>query len=482
LLAAIETGKFASLPVLFKAPGNVNVLFTEADLYDYPGMFLEKSGKQSLKGKYPKVISETKANTKGADRNEIIIKEADYIAKASGKRTFPWRVFTVSNKDKDLLKSQMVYNLSRKSKNEDFSWIKPGKVAWDWWNAWNITGVDFKSGINNETYMYYIDFASEYGLDYIIMDEGWSKTTTNLLETRPEIDMPKLMAYAQKKNVGIILWVLWKPLNQNMEKVLDQFVAWGAKGIKVDFMQRTDQYMVNFYLRTAKEAAKRKLLVDFHGAFKPAGMRAAYPNIVSHEGVRGLENAKWSTYITPKHDLTLPFTRMVAGPMDYTPGAMTNAHYENYKIPWNRPMSMSTRAHQIALYVAYESPLQMLADNPSAYKKEHECTKFISKIPTVWDETVPLDAKVAEYLAIARRNGNKWYVAALSDENPRELVLDFSFLPEGDFKMEYIKDGVNADKNAEDYRYATKTVNKNSKISINLASGGGWTGILTPVK
>lgn len=479
ILSSIETGKFASLPVLFQTASNVNILFTEADLYDYPGLFIEKSKTLSLKSKFPNVITEIK--TKG-DRSEIIVKEANYIAKTSGNRTFPWRVFTITGEDKDLLKSQMVYNLSRKNTTENFDWIKPGKVAWDWWNALNITGVDFKSGINTGTYKYYIDFASEYGLDYIILDEGWSKTTTNLLETNPDIDMPELMAYAEKKNVGIILWVLWKPMDKNMEKVLDQFVSWGAKGLKVDFMQRADQYMVNFYLRTAKEAAKRKLMVDFHGAFKPSGMRTSYPNVLSYEGLKGLENAKWSKLITPKHDLTLPFIRMVAGPMDYTPGAMDNAHENNYGIRWNRPMSMGTRAHQIAMYVVYESPLQMLADNPTNYKKESECTAFISKIPTTWDETIPLDAKVAKYLLIARRNANKWYVAAMTDKNPRELELNFSFLPDGNYQMEYIRDGINADRNAEDYKYGTQNINNNSKITIKLVSGGGWIAILTPVK
>ncbi|MEN8122516.1 MAG: glycoside hydrolase family 97 protein [Bacteroidota bacterium] len=482
LLNTIDNGKFASLPVLFQSKNHVNVLFTEADLYDYPGLFIEKSNKFSLKAKFPKVITGIKANPRGPDRNEIIVNEADYIAKTKGKRTFPWRVFIVADEDKKLLENQLVYNLSRKNNTENFDWIKPGKVAWDWWNALNITGVDFKSGINTETYKYYIDFASEYSLEYIILDEGWSKTTTNLMETNPDIDLPEIMAYAKQKNVGVILWVLWKPLDKNMEKVLDQFVAWGAKGIKVDFMQRTDQEMVNFYLRTAKEAAKRKLLVDFHGAFKPSGLRAAYPNVLSYEGLKGLENAKWSKLITPKHDLTLPFTRMVAGPMDYTPGAMNNAHENNYKIRWKRPMSIGTRAHQIAMYVVYESPLQMLADNPTNYKKEHECTSFISKIPTTWDETIPLDAKVAKYLLMARRNADKWYVTAMTDKDSRELELDFSFLPEGEFQMEIIRDGINSDMNAEDYKYETQRINNKSKLNIKLASGGGWTGILTPIE
>jgi alpha-glucosidase len=476
LLATIKPGKFASLPVLFQTKKKINILYTEADLYDYPAMFLEKSKERSLKAKFPNVISEIKAK---GDRSEIIVKEENYIAKTKGARNFPWRVFIVANEDKKLLENQMVYNLSRKNNKEDFSWVKPGKVAWDWWNALNIAGVDFKSGINTETYKYYIDFASEYGLEYIILDEGWSKTTTNLLETNPDINMPELMAYAKQKNVGIILWVLWKPLDKNMAKVLDKFVYWGAKGIKVDFMQRADQEMVNFYLQTAKEAAKRKLIVDFHGAFKPSGLRAAYPNVLSYEGLKGLENAKWSKLITPKHDLILPFTRMVAGPMDYTPGAMDNAHSTNYQIRWKRPMSMGTRAHQIAMYVVYESPLQMLADNPSNYKKEHECTEFISKIPTTWDETVALNAKVGKYLLLARRNGKKWYVAAMTDEKSRTLDLNFSFLSEGKYKMEYIQDGINADKNAEDYKFSTKQIDEKSKISIKLSSGGGWTAIIT---
>ncbi len=481
LLSGIESGKFASLPILFQSKSLVNIHFTEADLYDYPCLFIEKDHKLSLKAKFPNVILDIKANQINPDRNEIILKEAKYIANTIGKRSFPWRVFTITAKDKDLLKSQLVYNLSRKNTQKNFDWVKPGKVAWDWWNAWNITGVDFKSGINTETYKYYIDFASDYGLEYIIMDEGWSKTTTQLLECNPDINMPELMSYAKKKNVRIILWVLWNPLNQNMEEILDQFASWGAAGIKVDFMQRADQEMVNFYLKTAQEAAKRELLVDFHGAFKPAGLRAAYPNVVSYEGLKGLENAKWSALITPKHDLILPFTRMLAGPMDYTPGAMVNAHFDNYTIRWERPMSIGTRTHQLAMYVVFESPLQMLADNPSNYKKEHECTSFISKIPSIWDETIPLDAKIGEYLIIARRNGDKWYVAAMTDKKPREFEIDFSFLPNGNYQMEYIQDGINASKNAEDYKKGEEEINNTSKLKINLASGGGWVAIITPL-
>ena len=483
LLSAIEEKRFASLPVLFKSPEGINILFTEADLYDYPGMFLEISGKNTLHSKFPKVIEEIKPNEKhGPDRNEIIVKEAPYIAKTSGKRSLPWRIFTVSDDDCTLLKTQMVFNLSRKNVNGNFSWIKPGTVAWDWWNFLNITGVDFRSGINTETYKYYIDFAAEYGLDYIIMDEGWSKTTTNLLETNPDINMPELMAYAKKKNIGIILWTLWKPLDKDMDKVLDTFAVWGAKGIKVDFMQRTDQYMVNFYERVARAAAKHHLLVDFHGAFKPSGLRAQFPNVLSYEGVKGLENVKWSDRITSTHDCTLPFIRMAAGPMDYTPGAMTNAHRKNYKIRWERPMSMTTRTHQTALYVLYESPLQMFADNPTAYKKEPEYTSFVAQIPTVWDETIPLQAEIGKYLIVARRNGKNWYIGAITNEKMRDFEINLSFLPEGNYQMQYIADGINADKNAEDYKLSSQKVKKDDKIKIQLCSDGGWVAIIKAEK
>jgi alpha-glucosidase len=388
----------------------------------------------------------------------------------------------ISDTDAGLVTNDMVFLLSRSLQIENPRWIKSGKVAWDWWNANNIYGVDFESGINNDTYKFYIDFAAEFKLDYIILDEGWSMTSTNICENSPYIDVEELVRYGDRKNVGVILWTLWKPLDRDMEKVLDLYKKWGVKGIKVDFMQRSDQYMVNFYERVAREAAKRALLVDFHGAFKPSGLRRAYPNVVSYEGVKGMEQLKWSDTNTPEHNLMLPFIRMAAGPMDYTPGAMQNAHPEHFMDRFTNPMSIGTRCHQAAMYVVYESPLQMLADNPSNYLKERTTTEFISKIPTTWDETIVLEANIGDYILLARRNGENWYVAALNDENPRTLDLDLSFLPEGNYVAEIMRDGVNANKIAIDFKHLTETVQNKYTRKIRLARGGGWAAILRPLK
>ena len=329
--------------------------------------------------------------------------------------------------------NQLVWLLEKPSQVQDTSWIKPGKVAWDWWNANNIYGVDFKAGINTATYKYYIDFAAKYGLQYIILDEGWYKLG-NVLEPAPEINMEELTAYARKKNVGIILWVIWKTLDDQLQPALDQYAKWGISGIKVDFMQRDDQKVIDFYHKVSRETAKRKMLVDFHGGQKPASMTRTWPNLISAEGVRGMEWSKWSTDSEPEHNVTLPFTRMFLGPMDYTPGAMLNATKSTFAPIHMRPMAMG-RSQHLAMYVVYESPLQMLADSPSNYMREPEAMEFLSAVPTEWDETKVLDARIADYVAVARRSGRDWYVGAMTDWTPRELEIDFSFLPEGEFVM-----------------------------------------------
>ena len=361
---------------------------------------------------------------------------------------------------------------------EDTSWIKPGKVAWDWWNANNVYGVDFKAGINTETYKYTIDFASRYGIEYVILDEGWSKTD-DLLSVNPDINMEALLSRAKEKGVGLILWVVWKTLDDQLDEALDLFEQWGVKGIKVDFMQRDDQWMVNYYWRIAREAARRHLLVDFHGSYKPCGLRRAYPNVLTREGVRGLEHVKWSNHPTPEHNVTLPFIRMLAGPMDYTPGAMINAQEKDFRPIFNRPMSMGTRCNQLAMYVVFESPLQMLADSPSNYLKEDGCMDFLSHVPTVWDETVVLDARVADYVLVARKHGEEWYVGAMTDWTLREMTVDFSFLNEGSYIMDMYRDGVNADRFGNDYERIVRTISRGDRMTIGLAPGGGWAARIT---
>ncbi|RXK85450.1 glycoside hydrolase family 97 protein [Filimonas effusa] len=475
VINAFNTTEHAALPLYMATPAGSSLLLSESDVYDYPNLFVFGTGGNAFTAGFPKVILDRKHT---GDRTARITRLADYIAKTSGSRSLPWRYLVIGNNDKTIFESNLTFQLASPNVLANTAWIKPGKVAWDWWNANNIYGVDFKAGLNTETYKYYIDFASTYGLEYIVLDEGWSRTTTDIMTPAKEIDIKELVAYAASKNVGVILWALWEPLDKDLDAILDRYVQWGVKGIKVDFMARADQYMVNYYERVAAAAAKRQLLVDLHGAYKPVGLNRKYPNVLSYEGVRGLENCKWSEDITPGHDVTLPFTRMVAGPMDFTPGAMINATKKNFHITFTEPMSQGTRAHQVAMYVMYESPLQMLADNPSNYRKDPECTRFIAQIPTVWDTTIALHGKVGEYVAVARKNGDKWYVSAMTNWEARELDIPLDFLPEGSWKAQVLADGINAAEHAADYRITTLQVSRNSRLKANMSNGGGWCAVI----
>lgn len=471
-LSEIGEKRFCSIPAMVDLQNAGKIVFTEADLFDYPGIYLSGTGeiKTALKAIFPHYALKTELKR---DRDEIVKEAADYLAITKGTRQFPWRIFVYSTEDKQLLANDIVYRLAKECQLENTDWIKPGKVAWDWWNANNIYGVDFKAGINTDTYKYYIDFASKNGIEYVILDEGWYKLG-NLLDLNPNINVEELTKYAAEKNVGIILWVIWKTLDIQLQPALDQFVKWGVKGIKVDFMQREDQWMVSYYEKIAREAAKRKLLVDFHGAFKPTGLYKTYPNVLTSEGVKGLENCKWGKEASPGNDVTFPFMRMLAGPADYTPGAMINATQNDFKDIFNRPMSQGTRCHQLAMYVLYESPLQMLADSPSNYMKEEECLSFISHVPVVWQNTVPLDAKVGEYMLVAKQGSNCWYVGGMTNWTERDLTIDFSFLEKGNYNIEIFRDGVNADKCGVDYKKVTQTISSSDKLKIHLAPGGGW--------
>lgn len=475
-LDTITDKHLASLPALF-VTGGINVLITESDIIDYPGMWIKGSGPGRITGVNPPYPEEERLR---GDRNLIVTKTKDHIAETKGTRSFPWRVFVIAENDGQLIESELVYKLASPCRITDTKWIKPGQVAWDWWNANNIYGVDFKAGINTETYKYYIDFASKNGIAYVILDEGWYKNGT-VLESIPEIDIPELCRYAESKNVGVILWVVWKTFQDKIDEAVVLYEKWGVKGVKVDFMQRDDQPVVNFYQEAMRKTAEHHLLIDFHGAYKPDGAGRTWPNAMTREGVKGLENSKWSKDITPDHNLMLPFTRMVAGPMDYTPGAMLNFE-KNYFTPlFNRPGSLGTRAHQMALYVIFESPLQMLADSPTNYNKEQECTDFIVKIPVVWDDIKVLDAKIGDYLMLARRSGNNWFVGALTDWTSRELELDLSFLPAGSFSIEIFADGINADRHAQDFMHIRKEVNSGDRLKIKMVSGGGWLAKITPL-
>lgn len=481
-LSQIAEDSFCSLPVLFGTITGVKVLLTETALHDYPNMFLQMSADEQLMAIFPKYVLEAIPNAeKSPDRNQLITREADYIALTEGARTYPWRVFIVSQNDHGLIESSLAYQLAEPCALEKTAWIKPGKVAWDWYNANNIFGVDFRSGLNTDTYKYFIDFAAANKIEYIILDEGWTKSTTEILDFNPEMNVKELITYGERKGVGIILWVLWKPLNDNLGEILETYKSWGAKGIKVDFMQRSDQAMVTSYESIAAKAAELELLVNYHGAFKPAGLQRKYPNVLNFEGVKGGENNKWSDIITPDHNLTIPFIRMAAGPMDYTPGAMNNAGKANFAISWERPMSLGTRCHQIAMYVVYEAPLQMMCESPSIYLREQECTDFIAQIPTTWDETKVIEAKVGDFLVIARRKNNDWFIAAMTDWIPRTFEIPLHFLS-GTFEANIISDGVNADRFAQDYRLIKSILSSSDTLTIEMKPGGGFVAVLKAVR
>lgn len=476
-LSNIGSDRFGSTGMLVDCGQGVKTYISESGLMDYAGMFLRGCDKNeyALMGKFPGVVLEEKQLN---DRTVKPTKYAEYIADCNGPRVFPWRAILIVENDADLVKSELIYKLAPTCKIENTDWIKPGKVAWDWWNANNIYGVDFESGINNETYKYYIDFASKYGLEYIILDEGWYHLG-DILDVVDEIDIQELVDYGREKNVDIILWVVWKTLDDKLEEALDQFQNWGVKGIKIDFMARDDQWMVNFYEKIARECAERQMLVDYHGAYKPSGLDRAYPNVISYEGVKGLENTKWSALPDPEHNVTLPFIRMVAGAMDFTPGAMQNANKKNFRDVYTEPMSPGTRCHQLAMYVVFESPLQMLADNPSNYYREPECMKFLSDVPSVWDDTKVLQAKVSDYIAVARRSGDTWYVGAMTDWDARTLELKLDFLETGNYIVKIWKDGVNAEKHAADFAQEEIEVSAGSTLKVKMASGGGWAAVIT---
>ncbi|MFW5947144.1 MAG: glycoside hydrolase family 97 protein [Gemmatimonadota bacterium] len=474
---SLEAGTKGLLPLVLEVDDGPRLAIMESALEAYPGMHIAAGEDRTFVGVFPPAAAEEDLSD---IQNVGVRRYADHIARTEGTRDFPWRIVAIADDDRALLENQIVFRLAP-GLRIDASWIRPGKVAWDWWNDWNIHGVDFRAGINQRTYRHYIDFAAEYGLEYVILDLGWSPLD-DLETTENDIDVPALVEYGRERDVGVILWALWKPLDLDMERVLDTWQEWGVAGTKVDYMQRDDQAVVEFYWRLAREAAEREMLIDYHGAYKPAGLRRAYPNVITREGVRGLEYNKWSSDITPEHDVTLPFTRMLAGPMDYTPGAMVNAAPRNHRDVFSRPMSQGTRAHQMALYVVYESPLQMLADNPTHYREEPEVTRFIADVPTTWDETRALMGESGDYVVLARRKGEAWWVGALTDGEPRTLNLDLSFLGAGRYDVVAYSDGINADRYAEDHVRTETTARRTDALELRLAPGGGWVARFGPAQ
>ena len=474
-ISKVAKDTLAFLPVLVDYGNNLKAVLLEADLEEYPGMFLKQNTSSgiSLKGVYaPFPLAEIQGGYRKL--NTMVTKRADYIAKVNGTNSFPWRALVISNNDAALLNNDMVQKLASPSRIADVSWIKPGKVAWDWWNDWNISHVDFKAGINTETYKYYIDFAAANKLEYIVMDEGWSNSL-DLMDLSTKINLQEIIEYGKKKNVDVILWATWYAVKEKMKEAFSKYAAMGVKGFKIDFMDRDDQRMVASLYEIAKVAAEYKLVVDYHGMYKPTGLQRTYPNVLNFEGVRGAENLKWAPNDDmPHYNVTIPFIRMVAGPIDYTPGAMRNATKSGFVANNSMPMSQGTRCQQLAMYVVFEAPIQMLSDNPTVYMKEQECTNFIAKVPTIFDETIALGGKVGEFAAIARKKDDSWFVGAMSNWKSKDIMLDFSFLGVGSYEAEIFKDGMNADKDATDYKREIIKLSSSDKLSVHLSNGGGW--------
>lgn len=466
------TDRMSYLPILLETDKPYKILISEADLHDYPCMFLKSTGRNGMQSLFPKVPLEFGED---GDRSLKILKEADYIAKTAGKRSFPWRFMVITKEDKQLLENEMVYNLSTPCVLEDYSWIKPGQVSWEWWHDARLYGVDFRSGYNMDSYKYYIDFASKFGIPYIIMDEGWAKSTRDPYTPNPTINLAELIQYGKERNVKIVLWLTWLAVENNFD-LFKTFADWGVAGVKIDFMDRSDQWMVNYYERVAKEAAKHKLFVDFHGSFKPAGLERKYPNVLSYEGVLGMEQGG---NCRPANSIYLPFMRNAVGPMDFTPGSMLSAQPEDNRSTRANAMGSGTRAYQMALFVVFESGLQMLADNPVYYYRERPCTEFISSVPVTWDETKVLYAKVGEAVVVARRKGDKWFIGGITNNEGRTINLDLSFLPASQsFTLTSFEDGINADRQAMDYKQRESKVNNATQLTIKMVRNGGWAGVI----
>ena len=490
-LSKIYPDSLAITPLAVCLPDGMKAIVMDAGVENYPGMMLKKGEGNVLKAEFAPYPLEQEIG--GYDRlNLVPTKRADYIAKFVKQQSLPWRAVVITERDADILNCDMAQRLAPACRIADTSWIKPGKVAWDWWNNCNITGVDFLSGMNTDTYLYYIDFAAKNRVEYIIIDEGWSGKESLMEGLSPDIDLKRLIAYGKEKGVGIILWSSWRNLIGSnplggiaaTEAVMKHYADMGIKGFKVDFFDRDDQQVIASAYQVAECAAKYHLYLDYHG-LKPFGIQRAYPNIFNFEGVKGLENSKWEPRVgdgplhnQPRYDVTAPYLRMLAGPMDYTPGAMMNAMKDSFFGNNDHPMSQGTRVHQMAMYTTFEAPLQMMADSPTKYMQNQECTDFIAQIPTTFDETVALDGQLGEYTVIARRKGTVWYVAAMTDWTARDLTISLDFIGEGQHTADIFADGVNAHKEATDYKHTKQTVTSKDRLAVHLSSGGGWTAII----
>lgn len=472
-ISDMKEAEFSSLPFMIDN-SRLKLLVTEADLFEYPGMYITRKGNHNrhyLNGIFPAYPKTVEQGGWGSFNQKVTQRE-DCIALTTGTRNFPWRVIIVAREDRELLSSDMVYKLARPAAI-DASWVNPGRVSWEWWNDWNLEGVDFETGINNRTYEYYIDFAARNGIEYVIMDEGWSDQFDVLLPS-PHVDMEHLTQYAKDKGVKLILWAVWFVLDRQMKEAFELFERWGIAGVKVDFIDRDDQVAIEFYERMAKEAARYRLLVDFHGCSKPTGLHRTYPNVINFEAVRGNEYNKFNKDQTPGHNVDITFTRMAVGPMDYTPGAMRNSVEGEFLMSNRNPMSYGTRCHQLGMFVVYYAPLQMLCDAPTAYEQHPGILSFLSDVPVTWDETVPLEGKMGEYAMIARRKGDDWYIGGLTNWTERKVEIDLSRFASGNYTATLLTDGINANRNASDYQITEKRVSSGEKIAVVMKKGGGF--------
>ena len=468
--------KLAFLPVTVDC-GSVKLTLLESDLEAYPGMFVQsQQGKYGLKGVFAPYPAKT--DFYPWRKQEYVTETTDFISRSRGSRSYPWRVLAITEKDTDMPVNNLVYALASPNRIGDTSWIKTGKVAWDWWNDWNLKGVPFKAGINMDTYKYYIDFASRNGLEFIVLDEGWyDPKSGDMLTVIPELDLPELIAYGKSKGVEIVLWTVFNVLDSQLEAACKKYADMGIKGFKVDFLDRDDQTAVEMVYRIAEMTARYKLTLDLHGIYKPTGINRTYPHIINFESVFGMEEVKWTDIKNnmPLYDVTFPYIRMMAGPVDYTPGAMRNATKADWRAMYYTPASMGTRCHQLAAYIVHDSPFTMLCDAPTNYLNEQECVDFIASLPVEVDSTFIASGELGKYIVTVRKKDVNWYIGGMTNWDERDVQLDFSFLPEGvSYTAVLFKDGVNANKQAEDYRKETICINKDSRLTLHLASGGGF--------
>lgn len=466
----------AFLPVTIQKDGCVGAKVTllESDLRQYPGMFVRPAQGElrAVFAPYPKKMDYYK--WRGMS---YVAETEDFIAKSKGPRTYPWRVFAVSEKDTEMPVNDLVYTLASPNEIGKTDWIKPGKVAWDWWNDWNLRGVSFKAGINTDTYKYYIDFAARFGLQYIVLDEGWYDSSRgDIMNPIADVDLPALISYGREKGVDVVLWTVFNVLDEHLDEACRKYSEMGVKGFKVDFLDRNDQTAVEMAERIADACAQHRLILDYHGFYTPTGLDVTYPNILNYEAVFGMEECRWAKKTTdmPLYDVTFPFIRGMAGPVDFTPGAMRNGTRSNWTECYEKPVSMGTRCHQAACYVVHRSPFTMLCDAPTSYEQEPDYTRFIASVPDVWDEARVLQGEMGKYIVVARRKGSTWYVAGQTNWDARDVTLPLDFLGSGSWQATLLTDGINANHNAEDYRFTHAKLTPADRLPLSMASGGGF--------